>query len=482
MRKFSIILATILVLGICLTACGEKNDSGETAVNATQESASIQEETETAVDVSAEASKEGGSGAEDKQETGSSETTKTPETTKAPETTKVPETTKLQETTATKKNVSVKFLSWSYSSVTEVGNGYFIVKNSESEYTLINSSGKTVKSGIAEYKAELYKDAYLLKYSNGTQELYGATHTLIWSNTGDYSKNQFCSYASGILVITDPNTMLGGYIFVDVENGMKVVGGITDQTLNCTTEAVAPFDISAYNAGYFSTQCVVGRDMSTNYETDGYVQQAIIAVDKNGKVVLSHDYQGYDITPDSNGWTFVLDIQGGSEGVYVYNLKTGAAKACTYLKSLWSSGFRWKNFKLGNGANSCLQNGYMLVASSSEYTAGEWSIYNYLDDKVVATKFSYCGLDDYSTGRMLASKDGKWGYADKNFNVTTWYDDASDFNGGYALVVKSGKVYVINENMEIVSEAIDGVGVRISGNGFLVDDSTGKSRYMTISN
>lgn len=56
---------------------------------------------------------------------------------------------------------------------------------------------------------------------------------------------------------------------------------------------------------------------------------------------------------------------------------------------------------------------------------------------------------------LVQTTDDKWGYIDANGKELAIFDDASSFVGDYAPVVKDGKAYLIDKNMNCVSENID---------------------------
>lgn len=56
---------------------------------------------------------------------------------------------------------------------------------------------------------------------------------------------------------------------------------------------------------------------------------------------------------------------------------------------------------------------------------------------------------------LVVTEDDKWGYIDENGKELAIFDGASHFYGNYAPVVKDGKAYIIDRNMNRVSEMID---------------------------
>lgn len=67
----------------------------------------------------------------------------------------------------------------------------------------------------------------------------------------------------------------------------------------------------------------------------------------------------------------------------------------------------------------------------------------------------YRHLEEAGGGFYLAETyEGKTGFIDKDGNELAMFDNAGEFRGEYAPVVKDGKVYLIDRNMKIVSEGI----------------------------
>ena len=65
-------------------------------------------------------------------------------------------------------------------------------------------------------------------------------------------------------------------------------------------------------------------------------------------------------------------------------------------------------------------------------------------------------------------EENRWTFIDQDGKeIGTWYDDASNFRNGYALVVTDGVAHIINEELEICSEDIEGEGVQAYGEGYV---------------
>lgn len=75
---------------------------------------------------------------------------------------------------------------------------------------------------------------------------------------------------------------------------------------------------------------------------------------------------------------------------------------------------------------------------------------------------AYLYMVTYDNGKtyLVQSEDGKWGYLDSKGKEIAIFDDAGSFtgNGLYAPVVKDGKGWLVDKNMNQVSEKIDATG------------------------
>lgn len=80
---------------------------------------------------------------------------------------------------------------------------------------------------------------------------------------------------------------------------------------------------------------------------------------------------------------------------------------------------------------------------------------------------------------LVQNKKGKWGYIDKKGNELAFFDDAGEFIGDYAPVVKNGKAYLIDRNMNQVSEKIDADSVRTFSEGLYKIQKGNKTMLMT---
>ena len=102
-----------------------------------------------------------------------------------------------------------------------------------------------------------------------------------------------------------------------------------------------------------------------------------------------------------------------------------------------------------------------LVALSEENSDADKSLFRIFSlesgDYLTEDAYLYVnlGLQKYI---LVQNTEQKWGYLNNDTfrHEGEWFEDASDFCNGYAMVHKDGKEFLINENLEIVSEGFEG--------------------------
>ena len=77
----------------------------------------------------------------------------------------------------------------------------------------------------------------------------------------------------------------------------------------------------------------------------------------------------------------------------------------------------------------------------------------------------------------LISTEGKWGYIDHDGTVMNLYDDASAFEGGYAVVIENGTAYLIDEDFEKLEELGSVQSCQTYGEVFCLETEEGIKFY-----
>lgn len=181
-----------------------------------------------------------------------------------------------------------------------------------------------------------------------------------------------------------------------------------------------------------------------------------------GAAFIGTDYTWSTAVSD-NGWVYGFEL----EHSFFANLIT---KEVYYADNV----AQVKLFGLLN--NSLLRMALGDIAMSS--TTNGYVPYDLINKDYIGTNGYYSfSLYTYDNGIMLANiKKGRhWGYIDQNYNlISDEFPDATDFYGEYALVHLNGGEYVINRQMEYVSELFDGESAYcLSENTFALKKSDG---------
>lgn len=99
--------------------------------------------------------------------------------------------------------------------------------------------------------------------------------------------------------------------------------------------------------------------------------------------------------------------------------------------------------------------------------------------RVISDMYSYIGLDD-SGINLAGTLDGKWGYINNDGELLKTFDDAGDFGGDYAPAVKDGKAFLIDRNLNRVSEKIKADGVSTIGTDLYLIKLNGEKYIATF--
>ena len=102
----------------------------------------------------------------------------------------------------------------------------------------------------------------------------------------------------------------------------------------------------------------------------------------------------------------------------------------------------------------------------------------FITKNALSKAYKYMSTNDGKIYRVK-TEDDKQGYIDSNGKELAIFDVAGDFHGDFAPVVKDGKAYLIDRNMNKVSEAIDGESVFAFSDGLYSVTVNGEEKFMT---
>lgn len=80
---------------------------------------------------------------------------------------------------------------------------------------------------------------------------------------------------------------------------------------------------------------------------------------------------------------------------------------------------------------------------------------------------------------IVKTSDDKWGFINTSGKLLATFDDAGNFDGEYAPVVKNGKAYLVDKTMKCVSEKISATSVTTLGDGLYYVENGSKKYLMT---
>ncbi len=171
----------------------------------------------------------------------------------------------------------------------------------------------------------------------------------------------------------------------------------------------------------------------------------------------------YPYAPTDSGYIngAIMDKETGRQVNFgVYNTKTEE------MIILPDEVISTNTFKTDGIRVTATDDGHMSVQKEGTDAKAIYDIVSqqYVSDYV----YSYIGFSNYGKSEhiLVSIEDGeKWGYLDSDLQeVGTWYSDATDFSGGFALIQDTdGLYYVVDENFQKVSEGIEGESAHAIG-------------------
>lgn len=318
---------------------------------------------------------------------------------------------------------------------------------------VMDMEGNVVKEPMWAYCIADLQDGYFAlgkTTDDGKEEnhLYDSSGQEIFT-TVDYPEYYISSMNENVLVLrslTDESC-----VFLDVENGFTPIAKFEE----------TPSDFEG--ASEFINGCAVitsytvlehGTTKLPNY------------IDKTGEKKAFFDgFTTLAYPVDDDGWVlgFPTDETGHYTGErWLRNVNTGQIVDVTGkidISRVWNE---------EHTAHFLTRGGFACLSDTSKETQ-TWKIMNLETGEFVKdTEYGYVGLDFMHEGLMLyANADyTEYGYLDTDFNeVGSTYEDATEFRGDYAMIHQDGGQYIINKDLEIVSEKLDGDNAVAIGEG-----------------
>ena len=175
----------------------------------------------------------------------------------------------------------------------------------------------------------------------------------------------------------------------------------------------------------------------------------------------------------------------GSNTFYVYNSKTEDISMSGYdaddRKSYYYYNEIWKLSIVNSMDNNIIAEIYDYRNPTPRGVAlfsGIGDLKNY-DSKTYYDDLEFVVRDD-SLYRILFEKDGKSGIMDLNENVLGTFDNIGWYVDEYALVSNDGKAYLVDEDMNTVSETVDADKISAVSDELFLITKDGKSSFVTF--
>ncbi len=285
---------------------------------------------------------------------------------------------------------------------------------------------------------------------------------------------------------TTINTFPGDYIYTH-EEGYTVAAKKSNDSKTLTIEVTTPtgetksssltyngsgewwwystFLSSGDNLGYVIWMTDSGLLEDTDWNVCGY---DIYKIDKNGKLNKIHHAD--------NAYNF--GYAGAGENYYCANEQQVAKFSMHYvlrddgsIVKIYDGDGQLKGaegalaVRYINDVNNDMaiaQCYYPSISDSEEYEYALLDL-DQLSKSILDIEVkTYKSMNTADNGKtyLVKNADGKWGFLDEKGNeIGEWFDDAGEFIGDYAPVIKDGKGYLIDRNFNRVSDIIDATGV-----------------------
>ncbi len=197
------------------------------------------------------------------------------------------------------------------------------------------------------------------------------------------------------------------------------------------------------------------------YYMDGTEKEIFKSEDSRSTLSLLQSWENGNIF-----WKLTRTVS-ATDVCYFYNDQT---KEITSAMGTFDEYGRYNLVKIHSFGDKII--GEFSGIDDSDWKKTGFAVFDDPDDlQNYASKTFYKKITDCENNVYLyEALDGKKGYMDGDEKVLAEFDDAEEFSDKYAPVVKGGKAYLVDKNMNVVSEQIDADSVvSVSDNIFIVN-------------
>lgn len=290
-------------------------------------------------------------------------------------------------------------------------------------------------------------------------KLFDKDLKVIYEEQGEY---YITDYFDGVVGLSSSESNSRKYL--DAENGFSIIAVLDENTV----------------PGYeWSSACNNGIIVISSYMygVDGFINY----MDKEGNIQPLPMFEDGTFAKsrsnavNSEGW-FALDKCDLSIEKDVmcgfYNINTGI-----FVESpIYGASYGYHEDS--SGVDNCtVINEKITVVQEKNNNSSLYAVYDLTQKKYLTEElYLYIELSDNPV-LLYQNTEEQWGYVDSDFNlIGEIYEDASNFQDGYALIHTNGAEYFINDKLEIVSEPLEGEAAGTMGFGFY-KIQTGENYY-----
>lgn len=303
------------------------------------------------------------------------------------------------------------------------------------------------------YSSSKFQDSAFTLYNkdNGIYDvkLFDRDLNVIYEEQGEY---YITDYFDGVVGLRNQEGNSRKYL--DAENGFSTIA-----VLDADTVSGYEWSSACNNGIIVISSYMYGVDGFINYmDKEGNIQP--LPMFEDGTFANSRSN-----AVNSEGW-FALDKCDLSIEKFVawgfYNINTG-----TFVESP-IDGATYGYHEDRNGVDNCTVINEKITVVQDKYNESSlYAVYDLAQKKYLSVElFLYIELSD-NPMLLYQNTEEQWGYVDSDFNfIGETYEDASNFQNGYALIHANGAEYFINEKLEIVSDPLEGETATVLGNGF----------------
>lgn len=357
------------------------------------------------------------------------------------------------------KNIEIS--DWEYDDLSYFSRDYLVAKDND-KFSLIDYNGNKIDSGAFSQDIETEWDTVRLYMQDGCMiGVAGSEDTGYKSYLIDRNLN---------VLSTDEDE--DGY-YADYRDNLIRKEYSDKKKLTFITKDGDPINITipseniSVSYSSYGKMIIGGGVYMQNIDAFSYVinTEDLIANRKiTTDIIKPCRYEGYYVIPFINsinkeGWISgaICERDAESEATNLikkgyFNVNTGEFRESDQESNSCS----YRAEKNGCGMTTIID-GRVLQSVDNDGTDEIYKIYDISKESYASEERYYRAAISYSDYLLVKNMDKKWGFI-KNDDLThagEWYEDASAFINGYALVKNDGVAYLVDENFETVSESIE---------------------------